>query len=95
MESNRASSCFSLKTEPIDLLMLIYVNLFLNLGISIHKAADQVEEIQAETDEIMSQLQELKFRLKSLEPISVYEEPILSQVEEHKVCRIRSISIFK
>ena len=74
--------------------ILIYDSLFFNSGVSIHKAADQVEEIQAETDEIMSQLQGLKSRLKSLEPISVYEEPILSQLEEHKVCRIQSISIF-
>ena len=61
------------------------------LGISIHKAADRVGEVQAETDEVMSQLQDLKSRLKSLELIAVYEEPILKQCEEHKVSLLYSI----
>ena len=63
-------------------------------GISIHKAADRVEEVQAKTDETMSQLQGLKSRLKALEPVAVYEEPILKQCEEHKVCYVFFITVF-
>lgn len=54
-------------------------------GISVHKVADRVEEVQAKSDEVISQLQALKLHVKSLEPVAVYEDSILKQIDEQKV----------
>ncbi len=60
--------------------------MFFQPGISIRKAADQAEEVQAKSDELISHLQAIKLRLKSLEPVAVYEDEILKQIGSHKVC---------
>ena len=84
INQNKANISSILKVYSCNRSVFTTSNLQI-LGISIHKAADRVGEVQAETDEIMSQLQEFKSCLKSLESIAVYEEPILNQCEEHKV----------
>eukprot|EP00794_Sanderia_malayensis_P004728 gene4728-5351_t len=53
-------------------------------GISIHKAADHSEEVQAKSDDLISQLHVLKGHFKSIQPIAVYEDEISKQIQRHK-----------
>ena len=60
-------------------------NLLFRPGISIHKAADRAEEVQAKSDELISQLHALKIHFKTIEPAAVYEEGILRQIKSQEV----------